>query len=78
MSRKHVEASFSNLSDKERDMTKDEFKMEVTEDIAYFRSKAKYYKSHRLDEAAYYAEKLASNLELALTTLPSDNDIKIA
>jgi len=58
-------------------MKNDELRMEVSADIEYFRSKAKYYKLHKLFEAAKYAEKLASNLELALTTLPSKEDIKI-
>jgi hypothetical protein len=30
-----------------------------------------------LYEAESYAEKLASNIELALTTMPSDEDIEI-
>jgi hypothetical protein len=50
----------------------------VSDDINYFRSKAQFYKTHRLVEAAKYAENLASNLELALTTLPSDEDPEIA
>jgi hypothetical protein len=59
-------------------MNKDELRMVVSGDIDYFRSKAEYYKAHRLFEAAKYAENLASNLELALTTLPSDEDPEIA
>lgn len=59
-------------------MNKDELRMIVLDDIDYFRSKAKYYKTHRLFEAAKYAENLASNLELALTTLPSDEDPEIS
>jgi len=59
-------------------MSKDELRTTVSEDIDYFRSKANYYKAHRLFEAAKYAENLASNLELALTTLPSDKDPEIA
>jgi hypothetical protein len=59
-------------------MNKDELRMIISEDIDYFRSKAKYYKTHRLFEAAKYAENLASNLELALTTMPSDEDPEIS
>jgi hypothetical protein len=59
-------------------MNKDDLRMVVSDDINYFRSKAQFYKAHRLVEAAKYAENLASNLELALTTLPSDEDPKIA
>ena len=59
-------------------MNKDALRMVILEDIEYFRSKAKYYKTHRLIEAAKYAENLASNLELALTTMPSDEDPEIS
>lgn len=52
--------------------------MILLDDIDYFRSKAKYYKTHRLFEAAKYADNLASNLELALTTMPSDEDQDIS
>ncbi|HUO45017.1 MAG TPA: hypothetical protein VMT94_08955 [Burkholderiales bacterium] len=59
-------------------MTKDEIRKTVAEDIRNFRAKAQFYESARLFEAASYAKKLASNLELALTTLPSDEDPKVA
>jgi hypothetical protein len=59
-------------------MNNDELRMIILEDIDYFRSKAKYYKTHRLFEATKYAENLASNLELALTTMPSDEDPEIS
>jgi hypothetical protein len=59
-------------------MKKDEVRMILLDDIDYFRSKAKYYKTHRLFEAAKYADNLASNLELALTTMPSDEDQDIS
>jgi hypothetical protein len=59
-------------------MTKDETRKLLADDINDFRSKAKYYESLHLFEAAGYAKKLASNLELALTTLPSDEDQEIA
>ena len=59
-------------------MNRDDLRMVVSDDINYFRSKAHFYKTHRLVEAAKYAENLASNLELALTTLPSDEDPEIA
>ena len=59
-------------------MTKDETRKLLADDINNFRSKAKHYDSLHLFEAAAYANKLASNLELALTTLPSDEDQNIA
>ena len=59
-------------------MNKDEVRMILLDDIDYFRSKAKYYKTHRLFEAAKYADNLALNLELALTTMPSDEDQDIS
>jgi hypothetical protein len=59
-------------------MNKDDLRMVVSDDINYFRTKAQFYKTHRLVEAARYAENLASNLELALMTLPSDEDPEIA
>lgn len=46
-------------------------------DIELFRKKAAFYREKRLHEAAVYAEKAAANLELALTTLPSEDDIDI-
>jgi hypothetical protein len=59
-------------------MKKDETRKILLDDINNFRLKAKYYESLRLFEAAKYAGKLASNLELALTTMPSDDDPEIA
>lgn len=59
-------------------MTKDEIRRILLDDIDNFRSKAKYYESLRLFEAARYASSLASNIELALTTLPSDDDPEIS
>jgi hypothetical protein len=59
-------------------MTKDEIRKLVLNDIDAFRSKAKFYKTLRLNEAAKYADNLASNLELALTTMPSDEDPDIS
>jgi hypothetical protein len=43
-------------------------------DIDSFRQKVKYYESLHLFEAAKYAKELAANIELALTTMPSDDD----
>jgi hypothetical protein len=59
-------------------MKKDETRKILLDDIDNFRLKAKYYESHRLFEAAKYAGNLASNLELALTTMPSDDDLEIS
>ena len=59
-------------------MTKDETRKLLADDVKNFREKAKFYESAHLFEAASYAKKLASNLELALTTLPSDSDPEIA
>ncbi|MGO9513024.1 MAG: hypothetical protein ACLP2F_05200 [Steroidobacteraceae bacterium] len=59
-------------------MKKDEIRKILAEDIDNYRQKAKYYESLRLFEAAKYARNLASNIELALTTMPSDGDPKIA
>ncbi|HMD73896.1 MAG TPA: hypothetical protein VKG05_08565 [Steroidobacteraceae bacterium] len=47
-------------------------------DIDNFRRKAKYYESLHLYEAKRYANHLADNIELALTTMPSDEDSKIS
>jgi hypothetical protein len=58
-------------------MTKNETRMVLEGDINNIRLKAKYYGSLHLYEAESYAEKLASNIELALTTMPSDEDIEI-
>jgi hypothetical protein len=59
-------------------MKKDEIRAALLADIDNFRSKAGYYESLHLFEAASYAKKLASNLELALTTMPSDEDTEIS
>jgi hypothetical protein len=59
-------------------MTKDETRKILTDDIANFRLKAKYYDTLHLYEAAKYAGNLASNLELALTTMPSDEDQEVS
>ena len=50
----------------------------LSSDIQEYRKKAEFYKSNRLFEAAHFANKLADNLELALTTLPDENDPEIA
>lgn len=60
------------------DMEKDRLRITLAEDIAQLRAKAEFYAKHHLFEAARIAENLASNLELALTTLPSDSDSEIA
>jgi hypothetical protein len=59
-------------------MENNQIKKVLSDDIDNLRSKAKYYESLRLFEAANYADNLASNLEMALTTMPSDEDIDIA
>jgi hypothetical protein len=59
-------------------MKKDEIRKTLSDDIENFRLKAKHYESLHLFEAEKYAEKLASNLELALTTMPSDEDPEIS
>jgi hypothetical protein len=59
-------------------MKKNETRKILLNDIDNFRLKAKYYESLRLFEAAKYADNLASNLELALTTMPSDDDPEIS
>ena len=59
-------------------MKKDEIRQVLLDDIRNFRQKAAYYESLRLFEAAKYANNLAANIELALTTLPSDDDTQIA
>ena len=58
-------------------MTYDETRAMLLQDIVAFRAKAETYKSLHLHEAADYARKLASNIELALTTMPRDGDLKI-
>jgi hypothetical protein len=59
-------------------MTNNETRKTLQDDINNLRSKAKYYESLHLYEAESYAEKLASNIELALTTMRSDEDIEIS
>ena len=59
-------------------MTKDEVRKGLLQDIGEFRRKAEYYDSLHLFEAADYAKSLASNIELALTTMPADNDPEIS
>lgn len=59
-------------------MDKSQTRQQLKTDIDAFRAKAKYYAALHLFEAAKYAEHLAANLELALTTLPSDDDIEIS
>jgi hypothetical protein len=54
-------------------MTNDTTRKTLSEDINNFRLKAGFYESLHLFEAAKYAGSLAANLELALTTMPSDN-----
>jgi hypothetical protein len=58
-------------------MTPNETRKVLLDDIEYYRSKAGYYETLKLFEAARYADNLADNLELALTTMPSDEDVKI-
>lgn len=55
-------------------MDKDEARKILQNDIDVFRRKAEYYESLHLFEAAKYAKQLASNIELALTTMPREND----
>lgn len=59
-------------------MTKDQTRQQLMGDIEDLRGKAKYYASLHLFEAAKYAEHLAGNLELALTTMPADDDTEVA
>lgn len=59
-------------------MTKDETRKILSDDIGNFRAKARYYESLHLFEAKKYADNLASNIELALTTMPSDEDPEIS
>lgn len=59
-------------------MKKDETRKILLDDIDNLRLKAEFYESLHLFEAAEYADKLASNIELALTTMPLDNDQAIA
>jgi len=57
---------------------KDEVRSILSKDIETYRKKIEFYRSLRLFEAAHYADKLAANIELALTTMPKDDDPKIA
>ncbi len=59
-------------------MNTDSTRKSLLEDIVNFRLKAKYYESLHLFEAAKYASSLAASLELALTTMPPDDEIKPA
>jgi hypothetical protein len=59
-------------------MNRNETREILAKDIDSFRQKARYYESLRLFEAAKYAKELASNIELALTTMPTDDDPQIA
>ena len=59
-------------------MNKDEIRKILSDDVDLFKSKAKHYKLLHLFEAEKYAEHLASNIELALTTMPADDDQEIA
>ncbi len=59
-------------------MNKDEIREMLLDDVDIFRLKAEYYESLGLFEVAKYANNLASNLELALTTLPSKDDQEIS
>jgi hypothetical protein len=61
-----------------REMDKNETREILLKDIDGFRQKATYYESLRLFEAARYAKRLASNIELALTTMPTDDDPQIS
>lgn len=60
------------------EMDKDATRKIVSDDIDNLRQKAGYYESLHLFEAAKYARNLAANLELALTTMPSDEDQPIS
>ncbi len=59
-------------------MTTNETREILLKDIEGYRQKARYYESLRLFEAAKYAKELAANIELALTTMPTDDDPQIA
>ena len=59
-------------------MTKDETRKILSDDIDNYRRKAIYYRSLHLFEAEKYANHLDSNIELALTTMPSDEDTEIS
>ncbi|MGD0493384.1 MAG: hypothetical protein ABSC32_17745 [Steroidobacteraceae bacterium] len=57
---------------------KDDVRSVLSQDINLYRQKIAFYKSLNLFEAAHYADKLAENIELALTTMPKDGDPEIA
>lgn len=57
---------------------RNEIRSILSGDIDNLRKKIEFYKSLHLFEAAHYADKLAENIELALTTMPTDDDPKIA
>lgn len=59
-------------------MKNDEIRKILSDDIVRFRSKARFYESLNMFEAANYADNLASNIEMALTVMPSDDDIAIS
>ena len=59
-------------------MSNDETRKILKADIDNFRRKASYYESLHLYEAKRYANRLADNIELALTTMPSDEDSTIS
>src|SRR5271165_2721247 len=57
---------------------KDEVRSILSKDIDTYRKKIEFYKSLHLFEAAHYADKLAANIELALTTMPRGDDLEIS
>jgi hypothetical protein len=59
-------------------VNKDDIRTVLSQDIEAYRKKIAFYKSLNLFEAAHFADKLAENIELALTTLPKDDDTEIA
>ena len=59
-------------------MNKDDIRSVLSQDIDTYRKKNPFYKSLNLFEAAHFADKLAENIELALTTMPKDDDTEIA
>ena len=59
-------------------MNNDETKKILLADIEYFRRKGEFYHSLRLFEAEKYANSLASNIELALTTMSFDDGMETA
>ena len=59
-------------------MKYDETRKILLDDINNLRLKAKYYESLHLFEAEKYADSLASNIELALTAMPSGDDPTIS